>query len=283
MAFRFLISYCLVAVLILLSGLPSEAFQTDISPAEIYPGDLFVLRVTGPKELSSPDAAFHGQDIIFSRCGDGCFVGIGAVDVETAPGNYLVNLTGGNEHVGIKLLVSALAFPEHHLTLPDEKVFLSPEDLQRARREAEKLDTLWTIVTDRLWSGSFIRPLENDVSTVFGEKRIINKKKNSRHRGIDIRGTTGEEVRASNSGRVVLAEELFFGGNTVVLDHGQGIYTIYMHLSSLETKKDAFVSKGDIVGLVGSTGRSTGPHLHFGVKVNSISINPISLIQLPLL
>ena len=125
-------------------------------------------------------------------------------------------------------------------------------------------------------------PLANEISTAFGTRRIINDKVMSSHRGLDIRGKTGEPVRASNNGRVVLAQDLFYGGNTVVLDHGQGIYTIYMHLSHFKVQEREMVSKGETVGLVGSTGRSTGPHLHFGVKVQNISVNPLSFTRLVL-
>ncbi len=123
-------------------------------------------------------------------------------------------------------------------------------------------------------------PLENETSTLFGTKRILNKKRVSVRKGLDIKGE--EEVKASNSGRVVLAEELFFGGNTIILDHGQGIYTIYMHLAEFNITPEDIISKGDVIGFEGSSGRSTGPHLHFGVKVLNINTNPISLVKLNL-
>ena len=125
-------------------------------------------------------------------------------------------------------------------------------------------------------------PLKNDVSMGFGTKRIMNKKVVSVHRGVDIRGKDGEQIKASNSGRIVLAEELFFGGNTIIIDHGQGLYSIYMHLSKFNSELNDSVTRGDVIGYVGSTGRSTGPHLHFGVKVNTVNVNPFSLTKLKL-
>jgi len=154
--------------------------------------------------------------------------------------------------------------------------------MMRAKREDKRLKSICQIVSERLWEGKFILPLENDISTVFGTKRIINQKMISIHRGVDLKGQEGEEVKASNSGRAVLAEELFFGGNTIILDHGQGIYTIYMHLSKFNVKPEDIILKGDIIGFVGSSGRSTGPHLHFGVKVMDINTNPVSLAKLNL-
>jgi murein DD-endopeptidase MepM/ murein hydrolase activator NlpD len=110
----------------------------------------------------------------------------------------------------------------------------------------------------------------------------MNKKKTSVHRGTDFRGKTGTPVRALNSGTVVLSEDLFYGGNTLIIDHGMGLYSVYMHLSKFNTKKGEKVSKGDLVGFVGSSGRATGPHLHLSVKLNGISVNPESLFKLAL-
>ena len=168
------------------------------------------------------------------------------------------------------------------MSLPEEKVSLCPEDLERVERENERLQRIFETATERLWEGSFIVPLENDISMGFGTKRIMNRKMISVHRGVDIRGKEGEHIKASNNGRIVLAEELFLGGNTIIIDHGQGLYSIYMHLSKFNSDLNDSVSRGDVIGYVGSTGRSTGPHLHFGVKVNTISVNPFSLTRLPL-
>jgi murein DD-endopeptidase MepM/ murein hydrolase activator NlpD len=194
----------------------------------------------------------------------------------------MIEVTAGEDSQAFHLTVREGAFPQQQLTLPAGKVALSPEDEERANREAARLRALWTQPAERLWDGTFIMPLENGVSTRFGVKRIINGTKKSVHSGLDIRGKTGEQVKAANDGRVALAEELFFGGNTIVLDHGQGIFTIYMHLSRIIVSPDSVVLKGDIIGLVGSTGRSTGPHLHYGVKVNAVNANPRSLAGLPL-
>jgi len=188
----------------------------------------------------------------------------------------------GEKKTNLDLAVRDTRFPTQQLTLPREKVFLSRADLKRVESEDERLKTIFETISDRLWKGKFMLPLKNDISTKFGTKRIINKKKVSIHKGMDIKGKKGEEVKASNSGRVVLAEELFFGGNTVIIDHGHGIYTIYMHLSRFNIKPEDIVLKGDVIGFVGSTGRSSNSHLHFGVKVININVNPVSFAGLGL-
>jgi murein DD-endopeptidase MepM/ murein hydrolase activator NlpD len=273
----------LISVFFVFSKFTSaDAFQIEVVPDEISPGEAFTIKVTGTKTSRLPTASLAKQKFYFSSCGEGCFIAIGAVGIKAKPGGYTIKLSIGDKRKNLKLIVKRTSFPTLKLSLPEDKVFLSPDDLARAKREDRRLKSICEIVSDRLWEGNFILPLENDISTVFGTKRIINQKMISIHRGVDIKGQEGEEIKASNIGRVVLAEEMFFGGNTIILDHGQGIYTIYMHLSKSNVKPEDIILKGDIIGFVGSSGRSTGPHLHFGVKVMDINTNPVSLAKLNL-
>jgi len=260
----------------------AHAFQAEILPFEISSGEAFTIKVTSTRSSKLPIASLNGKQFYFSSCGEGCFVAIGAIGIETKPGVYTIALRVGKKKKNLQLVVKHISYPTLSLTLPEDKVFLSTENLRRAKREAKKLKSICQIVSDRFWEGSFILPLENDITTVYGTKRIINRKMISVHKGVDIEGQDGMEVKASNNGRIVLAEELFFGGNTIIIDHGKGIYTIYMHLLKFNVKPQDIVSKGDIIGLVGSSGRSSGPHLHFGVKVMNMNINPVSLIKLDL-
>ncbi len=259
------------------------AFQAEVLPHEIKPGDAFILKVTDvPASSHPPIAHLSKKQLYFSNCGKACFIAIGAIEIKTEPGAYTINLLVGKEKKKLTLVVKPAHFPTLNITLPDEQVFLSPENLKRVKKEEKKLHDLFQRVSEKLWNGGFVLPLVNDFSTSFGTKRIMNKKRVSIHRGLDIMGKMGENVKASNHGRVVLAEELFFGGNTVIIDHGQGIYTIYMHLSEFNVQSETILSKGDTIGFVGASGRATGPHLHFGVKIHNISANPVSLVELNL-
>lgn len=260
----------------------AESLRVELSPKKIKQGDAFFIKVTGAKTVSPPSASLARKKLYFSNCGEGCFIAIGAIDIKTKPGVYMLKMKAGKKKRNLKLSVKKTAFSKLKLTLPDDKVFLSPDDLDIVNNEQERLQSLFRGVSEKQWDGAFIPPLENDISTRFGTKRIMNRKWISVHKGIDIKGQEGEEIRASNNGMVVLAEELFFGGNTVIIDHGQGIHTIYMHLSKTNVKPEDTVSKGDVIGLVGSSGRSIGPHLHFGVKVQGINTNPLSLLKLEL-
>ncbi len=277
-----LVFFLLPVILLFFSCAYAVALEAEVIPTEVGQGDAFAVKISGASLSEHPISVFRNRIIGFSECGKGCFIGIGAVDMGTKPGEYKIELDTADVKTSLPLVVKKADFPSISLTLPEGKVFPNKKDLKRAIREADKLKKIWPVSTEKLWSGEFILPLENGISTVFGTKRVINKKKNSIHRGMDIRGKHGEKVKASNRGRVVLAEELFFGGNTVILDHGREIYTIYMHLSAFSVKRGDIVSKGDIIGLVGSTGRVSGPHLHFGVKIMGANTNPVSLIGLDL-
>lgn len=241
-----------------------------------------MISVTGLKGTTEPSAALNEKPLLFSNCGKGCFVAIGAVDIESSPGIYRIPLKIGKLTAVLRLSVLKGRFETIHLKLPEEKVAPSSEDIERIKKEADLLNAIWGTASERLWEGSFVFPLQNPLATPFGTKRIINKETISIHRGLDMKGKTGEEIHASNTGRVVLTEELFFGGNTVIIDHGQGIYTVYMHMSGFNVGSGVLVSKNDVIGFVGSSGRSSGPHLHFGVKVTGINTNPVSITGLKL-
>jgi Peptidase family M23 len=258
------------------------ALRTEVLPSEISPGDAFVVKVEGAGVYTAPQASLGAASLVFTSCGRDCFEAISAFGVDTLPGDYPITVKIGEALANVHVIVRHTVFPTINLTLPEKEVILSPEDLARAKREEKLLESIWKKETPRLWEGDFILPLPTEISTPFGYRRILNKKRISIHRGIDMRGHEGEGIKASNKGRVVLAENLFFGGNTVVLDHGMGIYSIYMHLSKFDVQSGDMVSKGQIVGLVGSTGRATGPHLHFSMKVGDISANPVSFTHLPL-
>lgn len=257
-------------------------FRVSVEPKIIKQGDAFVVSVTGATGSAIPMATVAKNEIRFSRCGERCFVGIGAVSHDTKAGVYPVKVTAGRYTRHTSLTVKKGTFRTTSLSLPDETVNLSPADLEIINEENNLLRSLFLMISERMWDGPFIIPVDNTIVLPFGAKRIMNKTWTSVHRGVDIRGSEGDKVKASNNGRVALARNLFLGGNTVILDHGLGIYTLYMHLSRTHVAPGDTVSKGDIIGFIGSTGRATGPHLHFGITISTISVNPLSVTELKL-
>ena len=133
-----------------------------------------------------------------------------------------------------------------------------------------------------LWSGNFVPPVPAHATESFGESRILNEEKSSLHRGTDFPVPEGTPVVVSNSGRVVLAKEMYYEGQCVIIDHGQKLFTIYMHLSKTDVNVGDRLRKGDRIGLSGATGRVTGPHTHFGVRWNGAYLDPVKLLALTL-
>lgn len=255
------------------------AFQIQLSYETVKPGDVFTISINTEHV---PTVQFNNTYIPLKRISENKYIGLITINLDTNPGSYPIMVASNNDKKTININVEKYTFKVTHLTLPHQKVFPSKKDLIRAEKEAAILSDIFKKITPPLWEGKFLKPLNNNISTEFGVKRIMNKEKVSFHKGIDIRGKSGEKVQATNRGRVVLADNLFFGGNTVILDHGQGIYSVYMHLSQINVTKGEIIKKGQLVGLVGATGRATGPHLHFGIKVAGIDANPVSLFNLPL-
>jgi murein DD-endopeptidase MepM/ murein hydrolase activator NlpD len=139
---------------------------------------------------------------------------------------------------------------------------------------------LATESAERLWSGRFEAPVSVPVSDVFGTERVFNGEVQSRHLGLDFAAPAGTPVRAINSGTVLLAQELYFEGGFVVIDHGQGLLSLYLHLSEFRVKPGDQVSSGQIIGSSGSSGRATGPHLHLAVRWQGIYVDPATLLTL---
>ena len=145
-----------------------------------------------------------------------------------------------------------------------------------------KQDYFSRFTPERLWDGNFSAPADASTSDVYGSQRIFNGKAQREHQGLDYRVPTGTPVAAMNSGKVLLARFLYYEGNCVFLDHGQGLITVYFHLSEIKVKEGDDVKRGEIIGLSGGTGRATGPHLHVGVRWQGIYLDPARLLQLPL-
>jgi len=251
----------------------------SIFPENIYPGDVFVINIDSK---NTPTAQFQGQSLIFYQNNAG-YKALAFVDISTGPGQYPLTLNHDNKRITYNIAVKHKKFPVKNIALKSEKVFLSPENEKRADAEEALLKSIWNNVTPYpLWKSNFIKPINSTITSPFGVKRIINKKRESRHRGTDYRGKTGTPIKSINSGIVALTDNHFFGGNTVVINHGLGLYSVYLHLSQTNVSNGDRVIKGDILGLVGNTGRASGPHLHLSVKLYGESINPESLYELGL-
>jgi murein DD-endopeptidase MepM/ murein hydrolase activator NlpD len=209
------------------------------------------------------------------------------VDLELKPEPYTLTLTAKTESApeitcSASVDVKQGKFATESLKVAPNFVEPNPEQLARAEAERQRLRSIFaTITPERLWQGAFHYPLTG-VTTGgnFGKRRILNGKSGSPHSGVDFPAPAGTPVLAPQRGRVVVAEPLYFSGNTVILDHGLGLYTLYAHFESISVQPGDLVDTGAILGKVGATGRVTGPHLHWGATINRARTNPLQLITL---
>ncbi len=277
-----LITRELIVVLFLLVGIEATASEPSvlISPKKIVPGGLMV--VTVKNAAGTVEGSFRGKQLHFNPARNATKAVTG-IDLNVEPGTYPLLLTLNGNEVTRDIVVAKKKYPVQRLTLPENMVILSPENEARAERDQRKMAAIWPVDSLRVWSGSFVDPLPGrPVGTPFGVRRIINKIPKSPHSGVDITADEGDPVKAPNDGVVILVDDQFYSGNSVVLDHGQGIYTMFFHLSEINVKYGQAVRKGEVIALVGSTGRATGAHLHWGVRVQGAKVDPLELIRLKL-
>jgi len=208
------------------------------------------------------------------------------IDLLQKPGEKIleVELWKGKEmpeKLSVGLEIASRDFPKKKLTVAPKYVSPPKEELERIKREAELLAHIYSLTTPEwLAEGPFILPCEGKLFPNFGQQRIYNNVPRSVHSGVDIAVPTGHPIKAANSGRVVLASDLYYSGKTVIIDHGLGLFTSYSHLSKILVRRGEIVTTGQVVGLAGSTGLSTGPHLHWAVKVNQARVDPLALLEL---
>jgi murein DD-endopeptidase MepM/ murein hydrolase activator NlpD len=219
---------------------------------------------------------------------------LAGVSLETAPGTYPIELSGEtapgkepgrNISFTRTFAVARGKYPRTEVKLSVAGKFTEPSPDQQKQIEEGvqvKKDYLSRVTPEREWSGQFTAPAEAEISDVFGAERVFNGKTQSTHFGLDFRVPTGTPVAAMNDGTVLLARPLYFEGNFVVLDHGQGLLTLYLHLSEFKVKEGDQVKRGQIIGLSGGTGRATGPHLHVAVRWQGTYLDPAPLMRLRL-
>lgn len=181
----------------------------------------------------------------------------------------------------IKIKVKQKKYKTSYIKVPKRKVDLEKSDIDWYLEDKKVLKKVYSELEleKKYFDSSFLKPLNSKITSPYGAKRIFNNKKSSWHNGIDFRAKVGTPIPSTNKGKVILVRHLFFNGKTVLIDHGMGIVSLYCHLSDYSVKEGDIVDKGDIIGLGGNTGRSSGPHLHWGIRLHGSWINGFSLIQ----
>jgi murein DD-endopeptidase MepM/ murein hydrolase activator NlpD len=258
-------------------------------PEQLMNGSPVVIEVKAPVRLTALSAKWLDHEVPFSYDSAAkSWYGIAGVSLETHPGVYMLELTGttaksGEITVSQSVRVQAARYPSIAVTVAKRFTQPSKEQLERIYQDKTvKQDVFQHTDTEREWSGRFRPPVEVPVSDVFGTRRTFNGKVQSVHQGLDYAAPTGTPVGAVNAGTVLLAGPLYFEGNCVVLDHGQGLLTLYLHLSEIKVKQGDRIVRGQELGLSGGTGRATGPHLHLAVRWQGVYLNPATLLTLKL-
>jgi murein DD-endopeptidase MepM/ murein hydrolase activator NlpD len=274
--------------------LPASAapWAVHAQPARLVNGAPVLFQVKPPTKLDSLAGTWLTHELTFSYDSRmKIWFALAGVSFETAPGKYTLTLTGTRTSTNAPLTftrtfaVGRAQYPKIKVELAVEKKFTEPSPEQQAQiAESVKIkqDYLGRVTPDREWDGNFSAPADAAISDVYGSQRIFNGKAQREHQGLDYRVPTGTPVAAMNSGTVLLARFLYFEGNCVVIDHGQGLLTLYFHLSEIKVKEGDPVKRGEEIGLSGGTGRATGPHLHVAVRWQGTYLDPARLLQLPL-
>jgi murein DD-endopeptidase MepM/ murein hydrolase activator NlpD len=270
-----------VAFLLLCSagarGAVPEA-SLEVRPTTARPGDVLLLLVHGAQGL--PQGTAGERPLRFYAYGDH-HEAVVAIPLATEPGPLSVSVQAGGGELTAEVEVAPGNFPQRELTVAQK--FVAPPNSVKARIAADEkaFAKAWrTAFGPRLFSEGFARPRDSEVTAHFGDQRLLNGKKKTVHYGLDLDGEVGQPVTASNDGTVVLVRDCYTTGNTVLISHGGGIFTGYFHMSAFKVKRGAKVKRGELIGLVGKTGRVTGPHLHFLARVDRQSVNPEALLAL---
>lgn len=259
--------------------------SAELRPARLRPGDLFEIRVTGPFKAEDVAARFGDERLSVFEVEPGLLRGFGAVPADAPEGAAPVVVTLSVKAEGEKAAAPELTVlhrPTEATTLKVDPKFTRPSEADRAKIAADGKAIAAAYRVDFgavLFAANFADPRDGaERNSLFGERRVFNGAVKSRHLGLDIDGKTGDPVRAANDGVVRLARDCFYSGNTVLVSHGAGIFTGYFHLSKMLVKNGQKVKKGQVVGLMGKTGRVTGPHLHFHAKLLGTSFDPEALL-----
>lgn len=234
----------------------------------MIPGGLLAIEL---HSAQPPQASFEHKPLLVEALGNQQYrvwLGLG---LHLKPGNHSLQLNGQAHSFSLQ----PFDYPEQRLKIANQsQVNPDPKQLERIQREQQQLKAAFNRFSPQTPSLDWQWPVQGPSGSAFGLKRFFNDEPRAPHSGIDIKAKTGTPVVSSAAGEVVMAQDLFFNGQTVIVDHGQGLLSLYCHLSAIAVKPGQQVQGGQRLGNVGQTGRATGPHLHFSVSLNGVRIDP---------
>ena len=271
-----------VALAALLAAPPS--IQITARSRSVQPGELVELSMALPAGSARVRVRAFNHEVAAFVDGDGTWRALVGIDLDVKPGTYPVSVeaesAGTAAHATYDLMVKSRVFRTRRLTV--NEAFVTPPASEQARidREAALLTGVWDAsAPERLWSTPFVRPVPQEANSAFGTRSIFNGKPRNAHGGADFLSPSGTPIHAPNAGRVAVARDLYFSGNTVIIDHGLGLFSMLAHMSAIDVHEGDRVTAGQILGRVGATGRVTGPHLHWAVRAAGARVDPLSVLS----
>ena len=252
----------------------------------LFPGEAVLLRVEPSAPVAEVSGVAFDESIRFYQAPGGVWEGLVGIDLLVEPGDHDVALriesaAGAAFERVYTLLVEHKAYRTRQLTVAPRYVEPPPEVTARIQREAQQQAAIFATATpDRLWRGPWGRPVPGQATSAFGSRSVFNGQARNPHSGADFRAAEGTPVTAPNGGRVAQSGDTYFSGGSVILDHGWGLYSYFAHLSQMLVEVGDVVESGQVVGHAGATGRVTGPHLHWTLRLNGARVDPLSLIEL---
>jgi len=257
------------------------------TPKTLVNGSPFIFQVRPSTALKSLNGQWLGRRVFFHfDAKTRTWYGFAGVGIESAPGNHQLKLEaksvrGARVSYSQSVPVGNTVFPTIELSVSNRYTEPDTEEMARIIQERAVKSQLFEHVTEkRLWAGRFIAPINSVVTEGFGTERKFNGVRQSVHRGLDFRANIGTPVEAMNSGRIIIARKMFYEGGFVVIDHGCGLTTLYMHLKQISVNEGDLVKGRQTIGYSGATGRATGPHLHVGARWQGIYLDPAALLAI---
>jgi murein DD-endopeptidase MepM/ murein hydrolase activator NlpD len=266
------------------AGGAGAAVSVEVAARSVRPGELVVLTITDARATAVDVRVFGRKTPAYSPRA-GIWQALVGIDLDQKPGTYTAAVEA---HAGTEIARGAATLAVRPRTFATRTLrvdadFVNPPDAltERIRSEAALIrDVTARSGGERLWTTPFVRPVPDPANSRFGTRSVFNGEVRRPHGGADFLSAAGTVVHAPNGGRVVVARDLFFTGNTVIIDHGLGVVSLLAHLSSMDVGEGQVVSAGEVVGRVGATGRVTGPHLHWGITVAGARVDPLSVLAL---
>jgi murein DD-endopeptidase MepM/ murein hydrolase activator NlpD len=249
----------------------------------LRPGEVLLFTVEAARDISSVRVHAFDKDFVGFAVKPRVWHVLVGIDLDVTPQTYSAEVFALDDPVAtrVPLQVVPAHFRTRKLTVDEAFVNPPPEALERIARETAELNDLWAhSATTKLWNGQFVRPVPDPANSAFGTRSILNGQPRSPHSGADFNSATGTPIKSPNGGRVVVAGDRYYTGNTVMIDHGLTLFSLFAHLSEIQVKVGDTVTAGDVVGKVGATGRVTGPHLHWSVRLNGTRVDPLSLLAM---